>query len=194
MRACEGSESCALLDLSSLNGLPSLPTVSAWNPATTLDWVLLTVLLLSCLIGMWRGLVYEVLVLTGWVAAFFVARWAGGSIGVWLPLGGASAMLRTGLGSALAFIVVAFIWAGISWQIRRNVRLAGLRPVDGMLGAVFGAARALAVLLAVVALAHLTPLAQTPWWHASVGVRWLEMALRQIYPYFPPEVRHYLSA
>ena len=34
------------------------------------DGLLLTVLLLSVLLGVWRGLVYEVLSVAGWVAAF----------------------------------------------------------------------------------------------------------------------------
>jgi membrane protein required for colicin V production len=168
--------------------------LSGLNAGTALDWILLAVLLISCLIGMWRGLVYEGLVLAGWVAAYFVARWASGSVGAWLPLGDASAALRAGVGGTLVFIVVAFACGLVAAKIRRAVRIMGLRPVDGLLGAAFGAARALAVLLAAVALANLTPLAHEPWWHASAGVRWLEMTLQQLRPYLPPEAAHYLSA
>ena len=37
------------------------------------DWVLLGVLLASMLVGAWRGLVFEVLSLAGWLAAPLVA-------------------------------------------------------------------------------------------------------------------------
>ena len=40
-----------------------------------LDWVFLAVLAASLLLGAWRGLVYEVLSVTSWVAAFIVAQW-----------------------------------------------------------------------------------------------------------------------
>ena len=40
-----------------------------------LDWVFLTVLAASLLIGAWRGLVFELLSLAGWVVAFFAAQW-----------------------------------------------------------------------------------------------------------------------
>jgi membrane protein required for colicin V production len=159
-----------------------------------LDWILLAVLLISCLIGMARGLVYEALVLAGWVAAYFAARWGGAPLGLLLPLGGTSADLRTGVGSTLVFIVVAFACGWFAWKARRTVRFMGLRPVDGLLGAVFGAARALIVLLAVTALVNLTPLAHEPWWNASAGARWLETTLHQLYPYLPPQALHYLSA
>ena len=39
------------------------------------DWVLLGVMFTSMVVGLWRGLVYEVLSLVGWVAAFFLAQW-----------------------------------------------------------------------------------------------------------------------
>ena len=40
-----------------------------------LDWIFAAVLLASMLIGAWRGLVFEVLSVLGWVAAFFAAQW-----------------------------------------------------------------------------------------------------------------------
>jgi membrane protein required for colicin V production len=164
-----------------------------------LDWILLVVVLLSCLIGMSRGLIYEALVLAGWVVAYFTAHWVGPLIGARLPLdqlsgGHASATLRAGVGGTLIFIVVAFAWGWVAWRVRRAVRLMGLRPVDGMLGAGFGAARALAVLLVATALVNLTPLAHQSWWNTSAGARWLEMTLRQLIPYLPSQVARYLSA
>lgn len=160
--------------------------MSGMTALAPLDWVLLTVLLLSCLIGMWRGLVYEALILTGWVLAFLASRWFGPQAGAWLPLGGsAPGGLRAGLGYTLVFIVVAFTWGMVAWRMRRAVQVMGLRPVDHMLGAAFGAARAIAVLLVAAALVDLTPLGQESWWRASIGVHWLETGLRQLHPYLP---------
>ena len=55
---------------------------------TTLDWIFIAVLLGSMLLGAWRGLVYEVLSLLGWVVAFMVARTWAQEVAVWLPLDG----------------------------------------------------------------------------------------------------------
>ena len=41
----------------------------------TLDWVFLGVLAISLLLGALRGLVYEVLSVLGWIAAFLLAQW-----------------------------------------------------------------------------------------------------------------------
>ena len=39
------------------------------------DWAFLGVLCLSAVVGLVRGLVFEVLSLLGWVAAYFAAQW-----------------------------------------------------------------------------------------------------------------------
>ena len=49
------------------------------------DWILLGVLFVSMMVGFWRGLVYEVLSLAGWVAAFVLAQWFASDVIVWLP-------------------------------------------------------------------------------------------------------------
>lgn len=59
------------------------------------DWALLGVLLASMVVGFWRGLVYEVLSLAGWVAAFVVAQWLAVDVVAWLPVfQGAPASVR----------------------------------------------------------------------------------------------------
>ena len=44
------------------------------TPLAALDWVLLAVVAASLVLGAWRGLVYEVLSLLAWVAAFLAAQ------------------------------------------------------------------------------------------------------------------------
>jgi len=38
------------------------------------DWILLALLFASMLVGAWRGLVYEVLSVIGWIAAFLLEQ------------------------------------------------------------------------------------------------------------------------
>ena len=40
-----------------------------------LDWIALAVVVASSLVGAWRGLIFEVLSLAGWVLAFVAAYW-----------------------------------------------------------------------------------------------------------------------
>ena len=48
-----------------------------------LDWIFVALLLASMLMGAWRGLVYEVLSLAGWVVAFLVAQWFAADAAAW---------------------------------------------------------------------------------------------------------------
>ena len=41
---------------------------------TQFDYIILVVIVLSVLLGWWRGLVYEILSLLSWVTAYFVAK------------------------------------------------------------------------------------------------------------------------
>jgi membrane protein required for colicin V production len=112
-----------------------------------LDWTLLAVLLLSALLGLWRGLVYEVLSLGVWVAAFLLAQAYAARAGAWLPLDGFSEPLQLAMGFAAVFLVVAFTGGALAWLIKKLVESAGLRPVDRVLGSVFGLLRGLVILL-----------------------------------------------
>ena len=152
---------------------------------TGLDWIFLVVLTASLLLGLWRGLLYEVLSLAGWVAAFFVARWGADVVGGWLPMGEASDAMRYGVGFALLFIATAFLDGMVAWLARRGVKALGVRPVDRLFGAVFGLARGLALLLVAAVLVSLTPARQATWWTESTGARWLDQALLELHPWLP---------
>lgn len=147
-----------------------------------LDWVLLAVLVVSLLLGAWRGLVYEMLTCAGWVAAFFFAQWWASDLATRLPLGNASAALRHAVAFVAIFIVGVFGSGLIAALLRRLVRAAGLRPVDRVLGAGFGLVRAAVLLLALAVLAALTPLHEAASWRESHGARWLEAALASLRP------------
>ena len=73
-----------------------------------LDWILLTVVLASLLLGAWRGLVYEVLSLLAWVAAFFVAQWFAADVAAWLPLGDSAEPVRYAAGFVGVFVATLF--------------------------------------------------------------------------------------
>ena len=51
-----------------------------------LDGVLLGILLVSMLLGAWRGLVFELFSLVGWVAGFFIARLFAPDVAAWLAV------------------------------------------------------------------------------------------------------------
>ena len=84
-----------------------------WNlPAV--DWILLAVLGLSLLLGVWRGLVQELLSLAGWVAAFYLAQMYAPLTANALPMEGSSQMLRYAAGFLLTFIAVLVVLLAVT--------------------------------------------------------------------------------
>ncbi|WP_028602381.1 CvpA family protein [Ottowia thiooxydans] len=155
------------------------------------DWICLTVAVASLLLGAWRGFLYEVLALGSWVFAFFAARWAAPVVGLWLPMGESPEGVRYAAGFALVFISAAFLGGMLAWAARRGATALGVRPVDRVFGAVFGAARGLALLLVGAAIIGMTPAREALWWQESVSAHWLEATLGALHPMLPEPVGKY---
>ncbi|KAF1049493.1 CvpA family protein [Xylophilus sp.] len=151
----------------------------------TLDWVFASVLVASTMVGAWRGLVFELMSLLGWVFAWFAARWFAVDAGHWLPIDTADETIRFVTGFAVVFIAALFAWGVVSWLARRLVEAVGVRPVDRALGAVFGLARGLLLLLVAAAVVQGMAWEATPWWRASQGAPLLARGLEQLKPALP---------
>lgn len=156
------------------------------------DWSLLAVLVLSVLVGLLRGLVFEVLSLVGWVVAWFTAEWAAPQLAPHLPIGTPGSLLNHGAAFASAFIATLIVWSLLSRLVRSLIHATPLSPVDRLLGGGFGLLRGAIALLAVAALVGFTPAAKSAPWQASIGAGWLNAALGELKPLLPPDVAHFL--
>src|SRR5512133_1739834 len=134
-----------------------------------LDWVFLAVLAASFLLGAWRGLVYEVLSVMSWVAAFVVAQWLAPDAAALLPVQRAPEAGRYAVGFVVVFIGVVFTGALLAWLTKKLVDSVGLRPVDRMLGAAFGLVRGVVLLLALAVVISMSPARRADWWMESKG-------------------------
>lgn len=157
------------------------------------DWLLCAVLLLSMLVGAWRGLVYELMSLAGWVAAFVLAQWLAQDVAQKLPfLKDAVAQVQYAAAFVLVFVAALFAVGLLSWLLKKIVETAGLRPMDRTLGAVFGLARGVLLLLAVTVVVQLLGLTKQAWWQDAHGTSWLEILLNGLKPVLPDALLAYL--
>jgi len=173
--------------------LSDATTFASIATITTIDWVLLAVLVLSLLVGLWRGLVFELLSVLGWVAAFFLAQWFAPDVATLLPMASASQPTRYAAAFVLTFIVSVFVAGLLASIVRKMVAAVGLRPVDRVLGAVFGVVRGLVLLLAVAVAIDMTPLKDSPWWQESTGAPVLSAALKGLKPALPEQFSRFLN-
>lgn len=157
-----------------------------------LDWIFVAVLVVSLLVGAWRGLVYELLSLVNWIAAFVLAQWFAPDVAHYLPVANATEVVRYAAGFVVVFVVALFVGGLLAFGVRKLVEAVGLRPVDRVLGSLFGLARGAVVLLALVVVAGMTPLVKSPWWHESAGAGVATVALNGLKPVLPEEFGKYL--
>lgn len=162
-----------------------------------LGWIdlgLLAFLVLSIVFGLVRGLVFEVLSLLGWVAAYFAAQWFAPSVAPFIDIGDPGSGLNHGLTFALVFFATLLAWSLAARLVRAMVHATPLSPVDRLLGAGFGLVRGVAVLLALASVVGLTPLRETTAWQQSEAAVWLNAALQGLKPLLPASLSQRLPA
>jgi len=161
---------------------------------TNTDWVLLSILLLSMLVGAWRGLVHELMSLAGWVVGFVMAQWFAAEAAVWLPLQGASPQIQYAAGFIVVFVAAMLATALVARLLGKLVASAGLKPADRSLGALFGLTRGLLLLLAATVVLQMTGLARQDWWQQATAVPWLDTLLQGLRPMLPETFVRYWPA
>jgi membrane protein required for colicin V production len=156
------------------------------------DWILLAVLIASMLLGAWRGLVYEVLSVIGWIAAFLLAQWLAPEVADKLPMQNSGETLRYAAAFVLIFIASVFAAGLVSALMKKIISSVGLRPVDRVLGAFFGLFRGLIFLLALSVVVNMTALQESDWWVDSQGGPMLITLLKGLRPMLPEKFGAYL--
>jgi len=158
------------------------------------DWALLAVLLASVVVGLVRGLVFEVLSLLGWVAAYVAAQLFSTELAPHLPIGAPGSALNQGASFAITFVLALIVWMLLARLVRLLVHATPLTLIDRTLGGVFGLVRALVLLLAVATVVSFTPAVRASSWQASHGAAWLGVLLSGLKPVLPPSVARHLQA
>ena len=155
---------------------------------TPFDYFVVVVMAISLLVGVARGVVSEILSLLAWVAAFIVARmWAvpaGNLLLAELP----DPLWRQLAGFVALFVAVLIGFALLRWLATLLLKAAGLRPLDRLLGSLFGMARGVLILLILILLAGLTPLPREQWWRQALFAPPLETGVLAVRLWLPPEL------
>jgi membrane protein required for colicin V production len=157
-----------------------------------IDWALLVVLLLSIVIGLFRGLVFELMSLAGWIVAYFAAVWFAPEVAPYIPVGTQGSALNHSAALLLCFVAALIVWGLMSRLVRMMVSATPLKLIDRVLGAAFGVLRGMVLLLAVATIVALTPAARSPAWQHSVGAQWLAVTVQGLRPMLPPAITQWI--
>jgi membrane protein required for colicin V production len=157
-----------------------------------LDWVFIAIMVASFLLGVWRGLVYEVLSVVSWIAAFILAQMFAPDASKMLPMGQAPEAARYAAAFVLVFIGVVIAGGLLAWLTKKLVEAVGLRPVDRALGAGFGLVRGALLLMAIAIVVNMTPMRRSDWWTDSKGAALSTASVKQLKPVLPERFGQYL--
>ena len=152
------------------------------------DYVVIGIVALSLILGLWRGVVSELIALAAWILAFMASLEFGTQAGQQLFAGIADPALRALAGCAAVFIGVLVVMSLVRLAVRSMVKALGLSLSDRLLGMVFGLARGVLVVLVLVAAGGLTSAPQQTWWKQAVLAQPLETAVLVAKPWLPVDL------
>ena len=141
---------------------------------TGFDFAVIAILLLSLSLGLWRGLVCEVLSLVGWPLAFVLSNIYADTFARFLPI--KQEALRVPAAYVLMFVVVLIMWGVLVWVLTKLLKTIGLDQVDRALGGLFGILRGGLVVLALVWASGVTAMPEKPFWREAMMSKTLEDA------------------
>ena len=149
------------------------------------DLTLIAIVTLSTLFAFARGVVREVMALATWVVGLVVAFAYAAALAALFTRLDISVAARHVLAFALILIAVLVAGAILARTLSGAVKAIGLGFVDRLLGAVFGVARGVAVVVLFALVAGLTALPKEDWWQNSMLGRSLAEAALGLKPYLP---------
>ena len=148
---------------------------------TWFDYTVIIIAVWSVLLGWWRGFVYEVLSLLGWVAAYAVARWLAVNLAALMPAELGIDAIKVTVAFVLLFVATLIVSGVLIWLLSKLIKLTGLGWIDGLFGSLFGMLRGMLLVLMLILLAGLTDLPKKPFWReAKLSKPFESMALASL--------------
>jgi membrane protein required for colicin V production len=152
---------------------------------TVFDYVFLSVLGLSAILGLWRGLVSEILGLVAWILALIVAGRYVDVAALQFENMFADSRLRVVAAFALIFFAVLLLASLVKLLLRKLLRAAGLGAADRFFGVVFGVARGFVIALVVVWIGNQVGMSRETWWGQALFAPPLENAVNVAKSWLP---------
>lgn len=159
-----------------------------------LDWILITVGVLSLVRGLWRGAVSQIFGLLGFAGGFYLAYRHAEALGARLAVAFPSFPHAALFSYALLFLLTWFLVALAGAWASRSLRSGGLGGPDRLLGGALGLLKGmLVVILLVWGLSLLVP-ADHALWKQSRLVPYMQQATRILVEAAPKNFREKLES
>lgn len=159
----------------------------------TIDYLIIAVLLVSMIVGFFRGFFPELISIATWIVAIFAAMNFSGLIEPYLQ-GKLGSVVVELWASRLIMFVVTLILGGLLGQlVSLVIDKSGLSGTDRVLGLVFGIVRGAVILGVLVIFGQLMGFQKEPWWPQSQLIPMVERVSDTLRIMVPDSVNDFLE-
>jgi membrane protein required for colicin V production len=160
---------------------------------TAFDYAVLTIVGLSVIFSVMRGMIKEVLSILGWVAAFYVGRTYTSQLLPMMPADIPSESLRILAAFLVLFLATLLLSTLLAIAISTVFKKIGLGWLDRLLGAFFGMFRGLLIICILVFLAGLTELPKDARWKNAMFSSPIEALVISMLPWLPEGIAKHVK-
>lgn len=143
---------------------------------TSIDYIIITIALVSAAAGAWRGLLREAIAVLTWVIAVFVAWHFSDVLEPYMGGALASETVRPWAARTVLFLAILVTGTIVGSVVGHFVRLSLFSGMDRLLGFVFGLIRGAMILGMLAIISHAVRLDGETWWQRSTLVPYAEGA------------------
>lgn len=157
------------------------------------DYLIICIVIVSAIIGLFRGFFREIISLVSWVVAFMVAIHFTEPLSHLLESSIETPSLRKAVTGTGLFVLVLLLGGVANFLVGKLVSSSGLAGTDRSIGAAFGLVRGVVLVILLMLLASLTPMPQDPWWRDSQLIPHLEPYAAWVKGLLPVEIGKYFE-
>jgi len=147
-----------------------------------IDILIAAAILVSVVVGIFRGFVKEAISIAALLVAIWAALYFGPEAGNISENWFKSEELQMWFGRVLVFLVILSLGGLLGWGVSKLVRLSVLSGMDRLLGAVFGVARGILLVAVAIIGAQFAGFDNDNWWlqsklipHFEVVADWIKI-------------------
>ncbi len=155
---------------------------------STADIAIISVFVISMIIGLVRGFVVEVMAIAVWILAVGLAYWFGPQLAAMFSSTLELSSARIFLGYGLIFVGTLVSGAILIYFLKKLVAGTGLTGTDRLFGMLFGAVRGLVLVVLTILMSGLTPFPGDSWWGASRAIAMFQPMAERARAWLPEAV------
>ncbi len=157
-----------------------------------IDYAIVALVVISAIIGLFRGFVKEAFSLGIWILAIWIGLHFSRDFSALLGSAISLPSARMAVSFVVLFFLTLIVGGLVSYLLSALIEKTGLTGSDRFAGMIFGLVRGVVVVALMIMLAGLTPLPEDPWWRESTLIPPMQSVAEWLSQQVPSGVAGYI--